>query len=122
MVPRKAVNIKIFDPITNSAGVGDYTIIKDQGYQGIIVFNLGSDLYTAFDLGCPYINPNECQTPMTVENGTGQMSCANCSNDDISFTQYQTAVTIEEGGVEKTYALRQYSAFLEGGGLRITNF
>ncbi|MGY5355376.1 hypothetical protein [Wenyingzhuangia sp. IMCC45467] len=98
--------------------VGQFTIANGHGYQGIIVFNIDGNNFRAFDLGCPYTNPSECNIPMQVDQATGEMSCAGCTNDDITFTQYQTGVIIDE----KEYYLREYNAYLEGGVVRITNF
>ncbi|ANW97312.1 hypothetical protein AXE80_13865 [Wenyingzhuangia fucanilytica] len=99
--------------------VGQFTIETGHGYQGIIVFNIdGNNTFRAFDLGCPYVKPSECNIPMQVDEATGEMSCAGCANDDIRFTQYKTGVTIGE----TQYYLREYNAYLEGGVVRITNF
>ncbi|NIJ43929.1 copper chaperone CopZ [Wenyingzhuangia heitensis] len=123
MVPNTNVNFSISTPsFISLSGIGNYHIEAGQGFMGVIVFNIDGNTFRAFDLGCPYVNPNECQVPMTIENGTGEMSCANCANDDITFTQQITGVTIGEGDSEKTYYLREYSAFLENGSVRITNF
>ncbi|MDO3693931.1 hypothetical protein QVZ41_03590 [Wenyingzhuangia sp. chi5] len=99
--------------------VGQHVIISGQGSQGIIVFNFdGNNTYRAFDLGCPYTKPSECNIPMDVDEATGEMSCAGCGDDDIRFTQYINGVTIGE----TEYYLREYNAYLEGGVVRITNF
>ncbi|MDO6800908.1 hypothetical protein Q4595_00470 [Wenyingzhuangia sp. 1_MG-2023] len=122
LVPYTAVNTTTnpFDPtFISNTGVGGYTIITGQGYNanGIIVFNLGNNYFLAFDLTCPYIDPEECTTSMSV-NTSGKMSCDNCTNDNITFTQYNTSATVNG----QTYSLRQYSAILEGNAVRITNF
>lgn len=100
-----------------------YLILQGQGRKGVIVYNTGNPNipFKAFDLGCPYISPNNCVKPMTV-NSSGDLSCEGCAEDDITFNHFKTSVTIEESGNEKTYYLVEYRANLQGNEIRISNF
>lgn len=86
-----------------------------QGYNanGIVLFNYGQNQFRAFDLTCP----TECLGAMDID-PSGIMTCKDCNNEEISFTQYQTTYT----GKSTTYSLKEYFATLEGGVVRITNF
>lgn len=124
LVPFTTVNASTYLDLSFTSTPGDFQIVTGQGYNGngVIVFNIDNDIFLAYDLTCPYTDPEECDTPMEVDVLSGEMTCEECGDDDISFTQFQTSVTVEEGGVSETYYLRQYGAFLEGNVVRITNF
>lgn len=111
------VNFPVYDSELINI-IGEHKIIHGQGYQGVIVFNIDGTNFRAFDLGCPYREPNKCNIPMQVDEATGEMSCAGCGDDDIRFDQFRTGVTIGE----TDYYLREYNAYLEGGVVRITNY
>ena len=115
------VIVNTFVSASNLSAPGTFSVINNQGSQGIIVYNLDGTYYRAFDLACPYLIPSKCKYPMTVDD-SGVMTADKCSKDDISFSQYKTSVTINNN----TYYLREYKVTLEGdslnGTVRITNF
>ena len=112
------VNVMVTDPIVINTP-NSFIIVEGQGSKGIIVFNTGipNVPYRAFDLGCPYISPNDCSARMSVDSG-GVMSCEDCAEDEITFTHFNTSVRIGED----TYYLVEYSAVFNGTGIRVTNF
>lgn len=112
------VNFSVTDPIVISTP-NSFIIREGQGKKGVIIFNTGntSITYRAFDLGCPYIAPSECDDRMTVDTG-GTMYCDECAEDEISFSHFNTSVTIDGN----TYYLVEYNAVYDGSSIRITNF
>ncbi|MGY5352255.1 hypothetical protein ACXGQW_06800 [Wenyingzhuangia sp. IMCC45533] len=99
---------------------GTFTILTNQGTRGVIVYNTGATgvlQYRAFDLSCPYISPTACSSPMSVDN-SGTLSCADCADDDITFDEFKTSVTVDG----ETYNLIEYEASLVSTGVRIRNF
>lgn len=118
LVPDVRVDTSV--PLNYVSFPGDYTIKYGVGAQGlgIIVFNIDGTNFLAYDLSCPYLSPSDCNIAMSVDSA-GEMSCAGCANDDITFMNItKTRVVINE----TAYHLREYYAFLEGGVVRITNY
>lgn len=124
LVPYTIVNASTYPDPSFTSTPGDFQIVPGQGYNGngIIVFNIDTNIFLAYDLTCPYVDPDDCDSAMEVDMLSGEMICEDCANDDIFFTQYQNSVTIGDGDNTETYYLRQYSATLEGNVVRITNF
>ena len=112
------VNFTVTDPIVINTP-NSYYIAQGQGSKGVVVFNTGNTTitYRAFDLGCPYISPSDCISSMTVDTA-GTMYCDDCADDDISFSHFNTSVTIEGN----TYYLVEYNAVFNGSSIRVTNF
>ena len=96
-----------------------HRIISNQGANGLIIFNTGSTSipYRAFDLGCPYISPTNCTERMSVDS-SGIMSCDDCTDDDITFSHFNTSTTVNG----TTYYLVEYNATFNGSSITITNF
>lgn len=101
-----------------------FKILPNQGKKGVIVFNTGipSIPFRAFDLGCPYIDPNSCDKGMAVDSA-GTMTCGNCDGNDEqkTFTSIKTTTKTTINGEERTLHLIEYLAILEGSSIRITN-
>lgn len=82
------------------------------GTQGILLFNINGTKFVAFDKLCPN---NDCNTPMTFENGL-TLKC-NCDNSEYS---------VHFGGAPQTNGnecpAREYKVTKNGTSLRISNF
>jgi len=116
------VNTIVTDAVLISTP-NSHLILQGQGAKGVVVFNTGNPNfpYRAFDLGCPYIVPSACSSGMKVDQ-SGEMSCDcdgnNQSDDDISFTHFNTSVTVNDN----IYHLVEYNTTFDGSSIRITNF
>ncbi|BAO54976.1 hypothetical protein [Nonlabens marinus] len=66
---------------------GNSVIVRNQGIRGFVIYSLGNNQYSAFELSDPNHAPNSCST-MTVSGLTATCPCPEDSNSyDITFGQ-----------------------------------
>jgi nitrite reductase/ring-hydroxylating ferredoxin subunit len=91
---------------------GGQAIFENKGISGIVVIRQNIDLFIAFDLACPHLEPFQDCSTMTV--GTLFMVCP-CDNERFQLTNGAA-----ENG-EITESARVYNVTRNGDIIRITN-
>lgn len=94
---------------------GEKVIITSPGIgvQGIVVYNVNNELYTAFDLSDPNHPKSSCSR-MTIE---GIIASCPCTDDNNSYD----IVTGQHATDENKYPMQQYRAERTGDVVRISN-
>ncbi len=112
-VPNYTVNWQInlnLPAYSNLQFAGNHIVDGSYGARGIVVFNTGNEVYTAWDLTCPNQLFSSCSSPMSIIGAEAKCACDNST--------YSLFTGLGNG---QQYPMKQYRTELSGGYLYITN-
>ena len=112
--PLVNINLNLDLPEYNGLNFpGNSVVLQQLGVQGIVVYNVNNDLYTAYDLADPNHIPNLCSM-MELE---GIIATCPCDTDSNSYD----IITGQNQAQPDSYPMQGYRAVRTGNNIRVSN-